>query len=287
MAIFDAAYATPTFSFRIRTPLVDVAHRLDELLEPFGCQNPNGGPTYELRAHPSGRVDVYIDSTLVLRSNTSAAAFDYVLWSVSTETIERASEFLVLHAGALSWRRRGIILPAPPDAGKTTLTAGLVRAGFRYLSDEAAFVDPTTAMLQPFPRPLWMDLSTINMMRGLLERLPEFLRAPRVSFHVAPTELRSGSIGSPCRIRFVIAPNYVRNAETRLEPLGRAEAVVLLARNSFNAASRGAAGIELLTRIVEGARCFRLVMGDLESAVDAVGRLAKGSDRSMHGSATT
>jgi hypothetical protein len=273
--MFDAAYRTPTYAFRVRTPLVDVAHRLEELLAPFALPSANGLPTYELRPFRGGWVRVYLDGMLVHRSDSRAAAFDYVLWRVSIETIERASRFLVLHAGAVSWRRRGVVLPAPPDAGKTTLTAGLVRAGFRYLTDEAAFVDLTTGLLHPFPRPLWMETDTLDVIPGIREGLPGFLRAPRINYHVGPGDLRPGSVGSPCRIRFVVAPTYVENATTRLDPLSRAEAVVLLARNSFNTASGGRRAIELLAELVQGATCFRLVMGDLDSAVDVISRLVR------------
>ena len=286
--MFDAAYRTPTYAFRVRTPLVDVARRLEKLLAPFALSSANGVPTYELRPLPGGRVHVFLDGSLVLRSNSRAAAFDYVLWRASTETIERASGSVVLHAGAVSWRRRGIVLPAPPDAGKTTLTAGLVRAGFRYLSDEAAFIELATGLLHPFPRPLWMEEGSFEVLRGLREGLPEFLRTRRLSFHVAPADLRPRSIGSPCRVRFIVAPAYVPGAGTRLEPLSRAEAVVLLARNSFNTASEGSAAVERLADVAAGAACFRLVMGDLDPAVDVLSRLVKGGRRSadeprMHG----
>jgi hypothetical protein len=278
MTVFDAAYRTPTYEFRVRTPLLDVARRLDQLLAPFALSRANGVPIYELRPRRGASVHVYLDGILVLRSDSHAAAFDYVLWRISTETIERASGFVVLHAGAVSWRRRGLVLPGPPDAGKTTLTAGLVRAGFRYLTDEAALVEPITGRLHPFPRPLWMDPGTLDVIPGLREGLPRFLEVPRISYHIDPFDLRPGSIGSPCTIRFIVAPTYLESAATRLEPLSRAEAVVLLARNSFNVASGGPGAIELLAQVARDARCFRLVMGDLDSAVDAVSSLVKGAD---------
>ena len=55
--------------FRIRTPLVDVARRLDELRRLFALQSANGVPTFELRPYRDGRVRVYLDGELVLRSD--------------------------------------------------------------------------------------------------------------------------------------------------------------------------------------------------------------------------
>ena len=42
--MFDAAYRTPTYAFRVRTPLVDVARRLEKLLAPFALSSANGVP---------------------------------------------------------------------------------------------------------------------------------------------------------------------------------------------------------------------------------------------------
>ena len=172
---------------------------------------------------------------------------------------------------------RGVASRAPglreddPDGGSRP-------AGFRYLTDEAAFVDPTTRILRPFPRPLWMELGTVEIIPGVRDKLPAFSQGARLNYHVAPNDLRSRSIGSPCRIRLIVAPTYVRGASTRLEPLSRAEGLVVLAGNSFNAAKGGKAAVELLADVVAGAECFRLVMGDLRSAVETVSALVKQGD---------
>jgi hypothetical protein len=59
-----------------------------------------------------------------------------------------------VHAGAVAWAGRAIILPGRPDIGKSTLTAALVRAGAKYLSDEFALV-ADDARIHPFPKPFW------------------------------------------------------------------------------------------------------------------------------------
>ena len=43
------------------------------------------------------------------------------------------------------------------ESGKTTLTAGLVRAGFDYLSDEAVAFDWDTLDIVPYAKPLSID----------------------------------------------------------------------------------------------------------------------------------
>lgn len=58
-----------------------------------------------------------------------------------------------VHAGVVAYRGHAVILPGPAGAGKTTLTAALVRAGATYLSDEFAPVDDR-GRVHPFPKAL-------------------------------------------------------------------------------------------------------------------------------------
>jgi hypothetical protein len=58
-----------------------------------------------------------------------------------------------VHAGAVGWRGRAIVIPGRSRSGKTTLVAALVRAGASYLSDEYAVVD-ARGRVHPFATPL-------------------------------------------------------------------------------------------------------------------------------------
>lgn len=61
--------------------------------------------------------------------------------------------YLFVHAGCVSWRNRGIVIPGRSYAGKTTLTRALVEAGATYYSDDYAVIDHE-GMIWPFPRRL-------------------------------------------------------------------------------------------------------------------------------------
>jgi hypothetical protein len=64
----------------------------------------------------------------------------------------RSRRGVFLHAGAVAWRGRGIVLPGASRSGKTTLVAELVRAGAGYLSDEFAVIRGDRVV--PYPKPL-------------------------------------------------------------------------------------------------------------------------------------
>jgi hypothetical protein len=62
-------------------------------------------------------------------------------------------EKLFIHAGAVSWNGKGMILPAHSHAGKTSLVVELCRLGAEYYSDEYAVVD-RDGFIHPFPKHL-------------------------------------------------------------------------------------------------------------------------------------
>ena len=87
------------------------------------------------------------------------------------------------------------------------------------------------------------------------------------------TAIRPGAVAGPCPVVVVVFPRYEAGANTVLEPLGRAEALVELARNTFRFKERGAPELELLAEVARGAECYRLTMGGLAPAVDLVAGL--------------
>ena len=64
---------------------------------------------------------------------------------------ENAVDRVFLHAGAVGWKGKGIVLPAESFKGKSTLVAELVRQGADYYSDDFAIFDKN-GLLYPFPR---------------------------------------------------------------------------------------------------------------------------------------
>jgi hypothetical protein len=246
-------------------------------LAPFEAEVGDGACTYELRREPREARPwaVYRDGDRLVRGNVVATILEFVLWDVSRNAIASAHGFFSVHAAVASWRGRGILLPAPADSGKSTLVAGLTRAGCAYLTDEAALIDPATAMVHPFPRSLWLERASIDAVFG---PDPGALRwRTGRQFHVRPADLRPRSIGRPCPIRYVIAPAYTSGARTELVPISRAEALTALARQSFFLGRFGGDGVRLLGRVVGSAECYRVRVGDLDDAVEQILRMLAGS----------
>jgi hypothetical protein len=60
---------------------------------------------------------------------------------------------LYLHAGAVTWKNAGIILPGESFSGKTTLVKEFIKAGADYVTDDLTVLTDTGFVL-PFPRQL-------------------------------------------------------------------------------------------------------------------------------------
>jgi hypothetical protein len=114
------------------------------------------GRTYSLVAKQTGRSAFYDEDGVEQFSHRD---LDKLLtWFETTVRLyvaERTRLRTFVHAGAVGWRGRAIVLPGRPEAGKTTLTAALVRAGATYLSDEFAPLDDR-GRAHPYPKALWV-----------------------------------------------------------------------------------------------------------------------------------
>ena len=280
METFERSYRILSYAFRVRSPLARVGELVHRYLEPFPAENLNGVPTYVLG--PSDEDQRYAmcrGEEQLSQASTEAGLVDLILWEVHREALERADDYVSIHAGAVSRDGVGVVLPATMDSGKTTLSGGLVHAGFDYLSDEVALIAPETGHVHPFPKVLTFESPSVELFPGLKEELPpEFAWGSRLRYHIRPSDLRPGAgPGEPCPIRFVISPRYERGSRTRLEPLTRAETAVLLAKNSFNFDRLGGPALHALERAVADAEGYRLSIGNLGEAVEAVEGVVAGA----------
>ena len=76
-------------------------------------------------------------------------------------------DHLFVHAGAVGWRGKAIVIPGRSHTGKTTLVSELIRAGATYYSDDMAVFDPQ-GRVRPYPVPL-----SVREEKGACKYTPE------------------------------------------------------------------------------------------------------------------
>jgi len=221
---------------------------------------PSGGPS-RFRLHVGGR--------WVLGSEDPAHVLNDLFSHVNLDTVRTTRDLVLVHAGAVvTPQGSGVVLPAPSGSGKSTLVAGLVRAGFGYLSDEAAVIDPTTGMLHPYPVHLSLKAASRDHFLDARPQ-PADLAYSKDTWHVDPEAIRPGSVAVACEVGFVIPHRFTPGDATVVDPLSPAEACMDLMRNLMLARDTPRS-LELMARICRVSRSFRLTHGDLDEAVQAI-----------------
>jgi hypothetical protein len=256
------------------------------------CASPTESPgTWYSILHDHGDRDphaLYVDAEPVLRSPVPAPILNHLTWHVNQRAIELSGDRVLLHAAAAAWGDLGIILPGPKDSGKTTLVAGLVKAGFRYLTDEATSIDPASLRLHPYPKPLSIDPGSWQVHADLEpDTDTDTARYIRDQWQVAPERIRADAVSGPVGASLAVFPRYEPGADMLLQPLRRSAAVVTILEQTFRFHAAGRRNLQVVARLIERMHCYRLVCGDLPTAVAEVTRLvrAAGSTERVEGAA--
>lgn len=228
----------------------------------------------------SGWQQIMCDGEPVWTGHDTGELLAHLEWAINRTAAEWLGQrYLLFHAGAVACEGRGLILPAPSGGGKTTLVAGLVAAGFEYLSDEVAMIEPSDLSLLPFAKSLCVKAGGREVLMPLYPALAEVI--PRRRFGGEPVwylplrgEIRSST---PVRARYVVLPSYQPEATTALRPLRRSAALQRLLEQSFNLRVHGASAVGRLVEMLRQTECYALSVGSLQSAVDVLGELARDS----------
>ncbi|MBN1514406.1 MAG: hypothetical protein JXB13_20490 [Phycisphaerae bacterium] len=191
----------------------------------------------------------------------------YVEWTLNWHVPNLLPDCLQFHASAVEIDGQGVILPGESGVGKSTLTAGLLAGGARYLCDEFALLDTRTGLLQPYPRALCIKKAAHPVIRDMGLRLHGRRRHVKstkgtVGF-LDPLSVSPDAIGRPAPVRFIIFPRYTPGADPALLPISRAEAAFSLLPACFNLLRCTRPGVDMVASLVRSAACYRLVAGDL------------------------
>ena len=266
--------------FSIVAPSARVRNYFETLLAAFP-EAERIGTEYVLRDRArngdAATLEFVSDGHVVLSASGVGALAESLVHYVNQQAIS-VDYAVTCHAGGVELDGVGLVFPAHMESGKTTLTAGLVRAGFAYLTDEAVAFDRSTGLIEPYPKPLSLDAGSHALFPELEPApAPGDESAPNSQWQVPTDAIRPGSVGTPCPARLIVFPTYVEDAATAIEPLAPAAALMELATNTFKFRDDPRRSLETLARVIGGAESFRLVVGDLHDACRLVTELAAGA----------
>jgi Coenzyme PQQ synthesis protein D (PqqD) len=123
----------------------------------------------------SGEFALLEDGRERLRTDDPALAIGALFVAVLECIRPGVQWFALLHGAALARNGHGFALAGAPGAGKSTLAAGLIAAGFDYLADDLVALSSPDAAIVPWPLPLSLKSGSLDT---LAPRLPQLATAP-------------------------------------------------------------------------------------------------------------
>lgn len=275
----DGTYRTLSYAFRVRWDSDAVGAYVRSVFGRFAVP-----PARVVRR--AGDVPDYVfDSTpgahrLRLLGETLAESRDirdllhHLSWHVNTAATRTCTDLLLVHAGAVvTPSGSGVMLPGVSGAGKTSLVAGLVSAGWGYLSDEAGAIDPVTRELCPYPKALSIKP---GMFEGFVDLLDPDQPWPISSreWLIAPEALRPDPVADRSAVDLIVFLEHAPDVPMHVTPLSPARSVTALFEHISNPQAWGARALTLLAAVVRGARSYALQTSRTEDAVRSVLELA-------------
>ena len=198
-------------------------------------------------------------------------------WGINLVVALRFHCFFMLHAAVLERGGRGLVLPAAPGFGKTTLCAGLALAGWRLLSDEFGLIRRGSGVFTPAPRPLALKNESIELMRRLA---PDTYISPPVEntrkgtvAHMRPPMDSVQRANEEVVPAWLVFPRWKRESDLDFTEVPRGEAFMALASNAFNYDLLGQDGFTTAGQLISSVRCFRMTYSNLAEAVQFLDRL--------------
>lgn len=168
-----------------------------------------------------------------------------------------------VHAACIVSPGGAVLLPADGRCGKTTLTLAALRSGLSMVGDDAVWLRDSADGVEAlgWPEPLHLDLDTAAAF-GLAHRLGPSIPGGR-------RELNAESVFPGARLPFarpteLVFPTIGEASRSELRPLGRAEALARMLRQSpllFVEPRRAGAHLAVLRELVAQCECSELRAG--------------------------
>ena len=140
---------------RIESPSEDLWKLLSWRLPPIELvDRSTWDRRYAVEREPAdGSLLVHMDRRKVVRAADNPAAAQLIATDLERFLARRAEGLVFVHAGAVAWKGRAILMPGRSGSGKSELVAALLREGAELLSDELAVID-VQGLVHPYARPL-------------------------------------------------------------------------------------------------------------------------------------
>lgn len=216
-------------------------------------------------------------ASFVVPLHAEAFRKDLLIYSLSL--LLRRQGFYALHGSCVCNDTGGMLFVAPSGCGKSTHTYSLVRQGWAYVGDDAVLLrahGETVAVLA-FRRDLCIDPELARSFPEIRMRGTASRPARKGKLRVSMEDLYGDRLADRTFPRYLVFPEIVADAPSRIVPLGPAETLMRVVSESVTWTLDDdviPVHLQVLTRLVRQVRAFRLLAGpDLHARPEAVSDL--------------
>jgi hypothetical protein len=192
----------------------------------------------------------------------------------------RKIDFLIaIHAAALSLGNGCVVFPGNYGVGKTTLSAALIKAGFKYFSDDTAILDRKTRRIIAIPVSLRIKEGSWETVEQMFqESFAVTVHASsdgrKIRYLVPPEGSFTEATVANDFVKALVFPKYSPESKTSIQPISRLDAIHRIQECGYDvgACLNKAKVIELLDWIKD-VDCYEMNIGSLSEATSIVRRL--------------
>ena len=226
------------------------------------------------------------DQFLIVRDGLIADAFSnpaeiaprlsyYVI-----DSVYRGIDFLIaIHAAALSLGDSCVVFPGNCGVGKTTLSAALIKDGFKYFTDDTAILDRKTLRVISVPVSLRIKEGSWETVQKIFDEsfsMTEHAASEgRKIRYLSPPEGSTAQGNEPGDlVKALVFPKYSPEFKTSVQPISRLDAIRRLQECGYDlgACLNRSRVVELLNWI-KSVDCYEMNIGLLSEATAIVRRL--------------
>ncbi len=222
----------------------------------------------EYSIHPldSSGFELLFDGELAQTAEDEYDLIYYFEKHMTMEVQKRRQDLLFMHAAALEYDGRALLLVAPSGSGKSTTTWALVNSGFRYLSDELAPIHTETLRVHPYPHALCLKSDPPEPFG-----LPGETLRTSYTLHVPVESLPGDLCREPAPLAAVFFLRYDPEIdEPWIRPISKGEAGARIYSNALNLLAHARYGLDAAVKVAGQSRCLELVTSDLRKTCDLI-----------------
>jgi hypothetical protein len=241
------------------------------------CLQVARSPTRRITIRENGEdgFALLVDGNESIVKLTRGDLLTFIIDAVVRNLITDLSSAVALHAGAVGWSDKAVLLAGESGAGKSSLAAWFAANGFGYMTDEVVLLSGCDAHLLGFPRAIVLKPGAAEAIADLSNFQNAMSLTAGAHRLVHPCEWdRSPPNARRCGL--VIFPKFRQGSDLRVCRLSAADTLTRLFGCNLNARNLPDGGFRAIAKLARSAPAISLQYGgyiQLDGTLDVIARM--------------